>query len=135
MPRLLCLIALMLGVSAPLAGPQAAPPGEARLTLVFVLDGLRPDAINAEDTPTLRQLAREGVRLVDSHAVWPTVTRANAAAISTGMYPSRNGVPGNTMYVAAVDPSRAFSNDDHANLLKLDAATGGRMVLVKTLGE
>jgi predicted AlkP superfamily pyrophosphatase or phosphodiesterase len=133
MIRRLLLCALTLGT---LALPvRAAPPGEARLTVVFVLDGLRPDAITPEDTPTLWQLARDGVRFLDGHAVWPTVTRANAAAIGTGMYPGANGVPGNSMYVAAVDPNHAFGNDDHTKLLKLDAATGGRMVLVKTLGE
>jgi arylsulfatase A-like enzyme len=63
------------------------------------------------------------------------VTRANAAAMGTGVYPDRNGIFGNSLYVRQVDPNRSFGNDDHANLLRLDAATGGRMVLAKTLGE
>jgi len=63
------------------------------------------------------------------------VTRANAAAMGSGVYPDRNGIFGNSLYVRQVDPNRSFGNDDHANLLRLDAATGGRMVLAKTLGE
>ncbi|HEU4387294.1 MAG TPA: hypothetical protein VFV34_05820, partial [Blastocatellia bacterium] len=30
--------------------------GDARLVLIVVMDGLRPDSINAEDTPTLFRL-------------------------------------------------------------------------------
>jgi hypothetical protein len=65
--RLLALtVALVVALATPLA---AAPPGKARLTLVFVLDGLRPDSINAEDTPTLHRLRAEGVSFEQSHAV------------------------------------------------------------------
>jgi predicted AlkP superfamily pyrophosphatase or phosphodiesterase len=102
---------------------------------VLVLDGLRPDAITAEETPHLWRLRQEGVNFANGHAVFPTVTRANATAIATGTYPDRNGIFGNTLYVREVDPKRAFGNDDHRNLLRLDAATGGKMVLVKSLAE
>jgi predicted AlkP superfamily pyrophosphatase or phosphodiesterase len=71
----------------------------------------------------------------NSHAVFPTVTRVNATAISTGTYPDRNGILGNRIYVRAIDPNFAFNNDDHRNLLRLDEATGGGMVLAKSLGE
>ena len=36
---------------------------------------------------------------------------------------------------AQVDPQPRLHNDDHKNLLRLDASTGGGMVLTKTLGE
>ena len=38
----------------------AAPAGQ-RVVVVFVIDGLRPDAISAENTPTLFRLRAEGV--------------------------------------------------------------------------
>jgi len=63
----------------------SAPPTPSRLVIVFVVDGLRPDSITAEDTPTLFRLRAEGVDFADSHAVFPTVTRVNAAALATGM--------------------------------------------------
>jgi predicted AlkP superfamily pyrophosphatase or phosphodiesterase len=106
-----------------------------RLVVVFVVDGLRPDSITAEDTPTLVRLRAEGVDFVNSHAVFPTVTRVNAAALVTGMQPGTNGILGNQMYVPAVDPARAFGTDDHRSLLALDRATGGRLVLGRTLAE
>src|SRR5690349_2701398 len=63
--------------------------GNATLNMVLVLDGLRPDAITAEETPNLWRLREQGVNFLNGHAVFPTVTRANATAIATGTYPSR----------------------------------------------
>jgi predicted AlkP superfamily pyrophosphatase or phosphodiesterase len=110
-------------------------PGKARLNLVFILDGLRPDSINPEDTPSLFKLRQEGVNYLNGHSVFPTVTRVNAAAMATGTYPGKNGIVGNTLYVPKVNPNRAFNNGDYKNLLKLDEVTEGNMVLVKSLGE
>jgi arylsulfatase A-like enzyme len=107
----------------------------ARLVIVFVVDGLRPDSITAEDTPTLFRLRAEGVDFSNSHAVFPTVTRVNAATLVTGMQPGTHGIVGNQMYVPAVEPARAFGTDDHRRLLALDRATGGRLVLGRTLAE
>jgi arylsulfatase A-like enzyme len=118
-----------------LAAALPADAGRATLNIVIVLDGLRPDAITAEDTPNLWKLRREGVDFVNSHSVFPTVTRVNATAIATGSYPGHNGMVGNSIYVRAVDPHHAFSNDDHKILLHLDEVTGGGMVLTKSLGE
>ena len=109
--------------------------GNATLNMVLVLDGMRPDFISADETPNLWRLRQEGVNFLNGHSVFPTVTRANATAIATGTYPDRNGIFGNTLYVRQVDPNHAFGNDDHQNLLRLDAATGGGMILVKSLGE
>jgi arylsulfatase A-like enzyme len=125
-------------MAATVAAIIAASPalaGKATLNLVLVVDGLRPDSITAQETPNLWRLREEGVNFPNGHAVFPTVTRANAAAIGTGVYPDRNGIFGNSLYVRQVDPNRSFNNDDHKNLLRLDAATGERMVLAKTLGE
>jgi arylsulfatase A-like enzyme len=130
------LVLTPLLVAACLAN-QARPAtaGSAVLNMVLVLDGLRPDSITADETPNLWRLRQEGVNFVNSHAVFPTVTRVNATAIGTGTYPDRNGMFGNQIYVRAVDPNHAFGNDEHENLLRLDAATGGAMVQVKSLGE
>ena len=70
-------------VLATAAGPALA--GKATLNLVLVLDGLRPDSITEQETPNLWRLREEGVNFPNGHAVFPTVTRANAAAIGTGV--------------------------------------------------
>ena len=112
------------------AFPQDTP-ARAALHLVLVLDGLRPDRINAQDTPNLDRLRSEGVTFANSHAVFPTVTRVNAAAIGSGTYPGHNGMMGNTVFIPAVDPTRAFNNDDARPLLKL----GDDMLTVPALAE
>ena len=132
MSRATLALASLLAVAA---ASVPADAGRATLNMVLVLDGLRPDAITAEETPNLWKLRREGVNFINSHSVFPTVTRVNAAAIATGTWPGRNGMVGNSIYVRAVDPRHAFSNDDHKILLRLDEVTGGGMVLTKSLGE
>src|SRR5260370_20882943 len=102
------------------------------LVLVLGVDGLRPDSITAEDTPTLFRLRAEGVSFADSHAVFPTVTRVNAAALSTGTQPGTSGLLGNQLYLPAVDPRRAVDTGNYRNLLALDQATGGRPLLAPT---
>jgi predicted AlkP superfamily pyrophosphatase or phosphodiesterase len=113
----------------------AQPSSRARLILVLVLDGLRPDIINPSDTPHLFRLRQEGVNYINGHAVFPTVTRVNAAALATGAYPGTNGIVSNFMYVPEVNQAGAFSTGDFHSLLSLDDVSGGRLVLVKTLGE
>jgi len=110
-------------------------PQATRLILLIVMDGLRPDSINAEDTPTLFRLRQEGVTYLNSHSVFPTVTRVNAAAISTGMYPQSNGLVSNAMFVPSVNPSRAFNTSDHRELLKLRDTSSGRMLFARSMAE
>src|SRR5471032_2408880 len=104
------VVAALLLVCAA-AGVTAQAQGTAQLNLVFVLDGLRPDSINATDTPNLFRLRNEGVNFINSHSVFPTVTRVNATALGSGMYPGHNGMMGNNIYVPAVNPVASFSND------------------------
>jgi arylsulfatase A-like enzyme len=106
-----------------------------RFVIVFVVDGLRPDAITAEDTPTLFRLRAEGVDFANSHAVFPTVTRVNAATLATGAQPGTHGIVGNQLYAPAVEPRRAFDTGDYRNLRRLGDASGGRLVLTTTLAE
>jgi len=99
------------------------------------MDGLRPDSINREDTPTLFRLRQEGVSYVNSHSVFPTVTRVNAAAISTGTYPDVNGLVSNAMFVPGVHPTRPFNTSDHRQLLKLREVSGGHMLFARSLAD
>ncbi|HEY0337474.1 MAG TPA: alkaline phosphatase family protein [Burkholderiales bacterium] len=117
------------------AADEKAKPSTATLHLVFVLDGLRPDSITAAETPNLYRLRTEGVWFENSHSVFPTVTRVNSTSLTTGTYPARHGIMGNTIYIPAVDPQRAFTNDNFQMLLKLDEATSGRMVTTTGIAE
>jgi arylsulfatase A-like enzyme len=114
--------------------PTDLPAGRSPRVLVVVLDGLRPDSINPDDTPRLDRLRREGVDFAASHAVFPTGTRVNAAAIATGTYPAANGFVGNSLYDRALDPTGPVHGGNHERLLAL-AQNGGRLLSTPTLGE
>jgi arylsulfatase A-like enzyme len=109
-------------------------PAAKRFIIVFVVDGLRPDAINPADTPTLHRLRAEGVDFANSHAVFPTVTRVNAATLATGAQPGTHGIVGNQLYVPAVDAKKALDTGNHRHLVAVDEAGGG-LVRTRTLAE
>jgi predicted AlkP superfamily pyrophosphatase or phosphodiesterase len=118
---------------AALVAPQSR--ATAPLILIVVIDGLRPDSINSEDTPVLFRLRQEGVTYINSHSVFPTVTRVNAAAISTGTYPDVNGLVSNAMFVPGVHPTRPFNTSDHRQLLRLRDVSNGRLLFARSLAE
>jgi arylsulfatase A-like enzyme len=127
--------ALCLGLACAAAVALSQPPAPSdRLVAIFVVDGLRPDSINAEDTPTIDRLRLEGVEYLNSHSVFPTSTRVNAATLVTGTSPARHGIVGNSMFVAGVNPQAPFDTGDHTQLLRLEEADG-RVLTTPTLGE
>ena len=66
--------------------------------IIFVADGLRRGSVNATDTPTLYKLRKTGVDFDNSHAVYPTLTTANASVIATGHGLGDTGDYANTIY-------------------------------------
>ncbi|HUO98516.1 MAG TPA: alkaline phosphatase family protein [Rhizomicrobium sp.] len=79
-----------------------ALPAEAagtRNVVIFVADGLRYASVTPETAPTMARVRREGVDFANSHAVFPTLTTANASAIATGHYLGDTGNYANTLYV------------------------------------
>jgi len=107
----------------------------ARRAFVMVWDGMRPDLVSPELTPTLWALAARGVRFSDSHAVFPTVTRINSATLATGCLPSGHGIVGNSLYSPAIDPSGPFNTGDHRALEALRRIRGGRLLPCDTLAD
>jgi predicted AlkP superfamily pyrophosphatase or phosphodiesterase len=128
------LIVALTFAFVPVTSSQQAG-GKTRLVLVFVVDGLRPDSINAEDTPTIDRLRREGVSYVNSRCVFPSVTRVNTAAISTGTYPQRNGIVSNVMFHPGVYPNKPFNTGEWKDLLALAAASKGQMLFTRSLAQ
>jgi arylsulfatase A-like enzyme len=102
---------------------------------VIVLDGLRPDYVTAERMPNLHALGQRGVVFADHHSVFPTVTRVNAASISTGAYPVVHGLLGNQVFIPEINSEKFLDTSNRANLLAIDAASGGQLLTAPTLGE
>ena len=80
------------------ANGRLPPRTEGRIFLMMVWDGLRPDLVNARDTPNLFALEREGVSFEHHHAIFPTITMVNAAALATGSEPGNAGIFDDWMY-------------------------------------
>ena len=79
--------------------------------------------------------AQEGVWFERSHAVYPTLTRANSPAISTGCRPGRAGVPGNSFCLPSGEALVEYTTGDAANLQRLADADGRPILLVDTLAD
>jgi hypothetical protein len=107
----------------------------ANRAFVMVWDGMRPDLISPELTPSLWRLTQTGVRFQDSHAVFPTVTRINSASLATGSQPASHGILGNSLYVPSVDPRQPINMGDHRSLEALAALRDGRVVGRESLAD
>ena len=132
------VLALALALAAPLhaaAGQDDEAPAQGSRHLLIVLDGLRPDYVQPHFMPALHALGRRGVVMTSHHAVFPTVTRVNAASISTGAYPETHGLLGNSVFFPGVDAARFLSTSDRANLLRIEAGEDERLLTATTLGE
>src|SRR5262245_16702217 len=112
----------------------ACTSGTPHRQLLIVIDGLRPDYVTPEVMPYLTALGQRGVVFNRHHSVYPTVTRVNASSISTGAYPDKHGLLGNTVFFPRVDPTRFLDTSDRTNLLKI-AEAEGRLLTATTLGE
>ena len=80
-----------------------------RRVVIVVWDGLRPDLVVPEATPTLAAMAASGTWVRDSYCAYPSETRVNATTLATGCQPGRHGIVGNSLYVPEVDPHTARS--------------------------
>src|SRR5436853_7015349 len=77
---------------------------ELRHVVVVVWDGMRPDFVTEENTPTLWKLAREGVVFCNHHSVYPSATMVNGTALMTGVYPGNNGIIAKHVYRPDIEP-------------------------------
>src|SRR5262245_6119802 len=124
-------VAVCLGLAFALAGPRAQAPPRAQLLLV--VDGLRPDYVPADAMPRLFAFARRGVSFAAHHSVFPTVTRVNAASMSTGVYPEVHGLLGNTVYSEKTFAIRGLNTGQYEQLEAMEKAEG-RLLTAPTLG-
>jgi arylsulfatase A-like enzyme len=127
-----CLAALSLSLagSAPVfAQPADAAPARPHNVIIFVADGLRSAMVTPETAPTMAAIRADGVDLINSHAMYPTVTTPNASAIATGHRLGDTGDFGNLLYVGAQttasSPTRFAAVEDDEVLVGLNKLYGG----------
>ena len=85
--------------------------------------------------PNLHALAQRGVTFTNHHAVYPTVTRVNASSISTGAYPERHGILGNSVFFPRVDAKRFLDTGQRSDLERIQHDQDGVLLTAATLGE
>ncbi|MDE2688678.1 MAG: alkaline phosphatase family protein [Chloroflexota bacterium] len=88
---------------------EAAMRDNPRNILLVAFDGLQPAQVTPALTPNLAAFVAEGVAFDNHHPSFPSVTRSNAATMTTGCYPGRHGLAANMLVMRDFDPHTAFS--------------------------
>ena len=111
--------------------------------IIFVWDGMRPDSINATDTPTLYAMTKSGSYFTDHHSTYPTFTMMNGASLATGSFPGTSGFYGNSLWqpgpngvnanLSNVDFNQPVFTEDYKILDDLNAYYNNQLFLVGTL--
>jgi arylsulfatase A-like enzyme len=109
--------------------------GKAEHIVVVVWDGMRPDFVNETNTPTLYQLAHEGVFFQNHHAVYLSSTEVNGTAIATGCYPNRSGILANREYRPAINLLKPIDIQDFDAVRKGDEVAHNHYLQMPTLEE
>lgn len=119
-------------------------------TIIMVWDGLRPDSVNATDTPNLYKLRQTGANFSDNHSTYPTFTMMNGSSFATGSFPKTSGFYGNTFWTppqggsntipvgnSAAGTSQDYTDpvftEDYQVLTTLNTYYSGQLLLVKSL--
>ena len=131
MRRIISLLFLIVCSSA----AAVVPAKPERHVVVVVWDGMRPDFVTEQTTPTLWKLAREGITFRNHHAVYPSATMVNGTAIVTGIYPGKSGIIANHVYRPDIDPHHSIDVELPAVVKKGDEVSGGKYILVPTIAE
>jgi predicted AlkP superfamily pyrophosphatase or phosphodiesterase len=133
-----------------LATETVASPLAPTRTIIMVWDGLRPDSVNATDTPNLYALRQSGANFSDNHSTYPTFTMMNGSSFATGSFPKTSGFYGNTFWTPPQGSSNAIPagnsaagasqdyvdpvfTEDYQVLATLNSYYGGQLLLVKSL--
>ena len=106
-----------------------------RHVVVVVWDGMRPDFVSEETTPTLWKLAREGVSFRNHHPVYPSATMVNGTAMVTGVYPGKSGVIANYVYRPDIEAHVAIAVENPVVVKKGDQLSNGKYISVPTIAE
>src|SRR5438105_7325464 len=126
---------LLPAIAVLAGGTSIYAASETRHVVLVVWDGMRPDFVAEKYAPTLNKLARDGVRFRNHHAVYPTATDVNGAALATCCYPNRNGLAANTEFRPAINPRQPVDMGDPDSIKRGDEISGGKYLEVRTFVE
>ena len=115
--------------------PFVVAAGPDKHVVVVVWDGMRPDFVSQQNTPTLWKLAQSGVIFSKHHSVYPSATIVNGTAINTGVYPDHSGILANRDYESAINARKSVDVEAQEIVLSGDSRSGGKYVGVPTVAE
>lgn len=126
------LLGCLLGAGSLFSAPADV---RAKYFVLIVWDGMRPDYVSPELTPTLHALREQGVWFANHRSVYPTSTEVNGTVLATGVFPQRNGITANKEYRAAIDPLKQVGTESLRAVRRGDELSGGKYVRVPTIAE
>src|SRR5437762_6689198 len=103
--------------------------------VVVVWDGMRPDFVSEQNTPTLWKLAQSGVIFQNHHSVYPSATIVNGTAINTGVYPNHGGILVNHDYRPELNAKKSIDVENVGVVRKADEISGGKYIGAPTIAE
>jgi arylsulfatase A-like enzyme len=118
-----------------LASAHALAAGTAAHVVVMVWDGMRPDFVTAQTTPTLWSLAKQGVTFGNHHAAYPSMTEVNGTTLATGVYPGESGIIANKEFRPAINASKKVRTEELGVVREGDVTTGGHHLKSPTVAE
>ena len=131
MRRIISLLFFIVCASA----AAIVPAKPQRHVVIVVWDGMRPDFVSEQNTPTLWKLAGEGITFRNHHAVYPSATMVNGTAMVTGVYPGNNGIIANHVYRPDIDSRHTLDVEVKSVLEKGDQLSGGKYISGPTIAE
>lgn len=130
-----CTGRLLLALACLLLARQAPGAAATRHVVVVVWDGMRPDFVSPQHTPTLHEFARRGTFFRRHHCSYVSSTEVNGTALATGAHPEHSGILGNSQYRADISWLGFFGTEHLDPVRRGDLLTGGRYLAVPTVPE
>lgn len=101
-------ILFVVCVIAPAIAAEAQPRDIARRVVIISCDGLRPDAIDQADTPSMKRLIETGSYTPICQAQFPCITLPNHSSMLTGLTIPHHGVTLNVKLEGRIDKTTVF---------------------------
>jgi arylsulfatase A-like enzyme len=131
--RFITILLVLAGLTA--LDRTAFAAGKASHVVLIVWDGMRPDLVSEENTPTLCQLARDGVTFLHHHPVYISSTEVNGTALATGVYPGQSTITANDEYRPDIEPRHSVEMQALATVRKGDQLWNNHYLAFPTVCE
>jgi predicted AlkP superfamily pyrophosphatase or phosphodiesterase len=128
----LMLLTILAGAAC---SPALLAAGKTHHVVVVVWDGMRPDFVSEQTTPTLCQLARHGVTFQNHHPVFPSTTEVNGATLFTGGYPDHDGILASREYRPDLDPLKSVYTEEFETVRRGDELSHSHYLHLPTIAE